>query len=206
MIGQQFGRWTVISKADINRKFPHWNCRCQCGTERAVQQANLRNGTSKSCGCLSKEISSGPHKHGHAHNGKLSKEYRAWMAMKSRCLYRSQKSFARYGGRGVTVCTSWIESFDNFLADVGLAPSEDYTIGRKNNDGNYEPGNVEWQTRNVQSRNTCYNRFLTHDGKTMVISDWAKKIGIDRRTIYSRLMRGHSVADALTTPLRSKQH
>lgn len=91
--------------------------------------------------------------HGHAARGKRSPTWNAWRAMINRCTYPSQQSYPRYGGRGITICERWRDSFENFLADVGEKPGPEYSLGRIDNDGNYEPGNVRWETVDQQIGN-----------------------------------------------------
>lgn len=210
MIREQFGRWTVISPADpppgrASYKGKWWLCRCRCGVEKPVMQMTLRSGQSRSCGCLSREKASAYCKsakrtHGHNQRGSRTKEYSAWCNMLRRCYTASSARYACYGGRGIKVCDRWRGSFNAFLADVGLAPSTRHSLGRVDNDGNYEPGNVEWQTSTAQLRNTSFNRRLTLDGCTMTLGDWAAKTGIRRQTIQMRIDRyGWSVERALST-------
>jgi hypothetical protein len=92
------------------------------------------------------------------HRATGSKEYRAWLAMRERCSCPRYQGYDRYGGRGISVCERWQDSFEAFLEDVGLAPSRQHSLGRINNDGNYEPGNVAWQTAKEQARNRAKPR------------------------------------------------
>lgn len=165
--GNKYGRLLVIREAEprIGRRF--WLTRCICGTEKEIRQEHLKNGAAQSCGCLQRERAGAAGlkrtKHGATVGkleGKQTAEYTAWQQMKNRCTNSSGPHWANYGGRGIVVCDRWLHSFENFLADVGPKPSfvgEDrarkYSLGRIDNDGNYEPGNVEWQTYTQQNNN-----------------------------------------------------
>lgn len=141
-------------------------------------------------------------RHGHTIGGKRTKEWRAWNAMIRRCKYPSMQRFNRYGGIGITVCEKWL-AFENFLKDVGFAPSENHSIGRIDNKLNYEPNNVRWETPHEQSRNKSSTRLLTLNGVTMPLCDWANKTGLSRTTITQRIdAYGWTVERALTTKKR----
>lgn len=137
----------------------------------------------------------------HGESGRrLTPEYRAYRHMIDRCCAPGTKQYHDYGGRGITVCERWRASYLAFLADVGRRPTPKHTIGRIDNDGHYCPENCEWQTREQQASNRRSNRFVTHDGVTLTIAQWAKKLGIDRSTLHWRLGRsGWPVERALTT-------
>jgi hypothetical protein len=120
-------------------------------------------------------------------------------------LNTKHKQFADYGGRGITVCDKWLNSFEDFLADVGEKPSPRLTLDRINNDGNYEPGNVAWRTRKHQQANRrkpngCHQ--ISFAGKTQSLQHWSEEIGVKRSTLSERLRSGWSVTKALTTPSR----
>ncbi len=140
-------------------------------------------------------------KHGHARKGSLTKEFVCWLNMRRRCYYQKHHRHSDYGGRGIAVCERWRNSFGNFLADMGPKPSPRHTLERIDNDGNYEPGNCRWATPKEQSNNTRRNRTLTLNGRAMHLHQWAKELGIGRRTIAARIdVYGWTVEQALTTP------
>src|SRR5262245_8753845 len=119
--GQTHGRLTVICRA-TNTKDGHvrWRCRCDCGNETIVQAIALRSGATRSCGCLLREVTGRRSKtHGHAVNRSHSVEYAAWCQMIQRCTNPNNKRWTDYGGRGITVCPEWRESFEAFFARVG---------------------------------------------------------------------------------------
>ena len=123
-----------------------------------------------------------------------------WTLMLGRCHSENYKTYHHYGGRGITVCDRWRNDFWAFVKDVGPRPSSKFTLGRIDNNKGYEPGNVEWQTYAQQHRNHRRNIFITIDGRTQVVQDWAVEKGIPAPTIYGRLVRGWSKHDAVMTP------
>jgi hypothetical protein len=110
--------------------------------------------------------------------------------MKKRCLDRDYRRFDRYGGRGITVCPEWIDSFESFLSDMGPRPSPDHSLDRRDNDGNYEPGNCRWATLKEQRRNTAANHLVTAFGETKTLAEWSESTGIERSKMAYRIKVG----------------
>lgn len=129
--------------------------------------------------------------------------YAAWQDIKRRCFNPRTPNFKDYGGRGITMHAPWRQSFAQFLADVGCCPAADLSVGRIHNDGNYEPGNVRWETEAQQHSNMRSNRWLTNAGRTLTLTQWADELGVKPALLTGRLRRGWSVERALTTPLPS---
>jgi hypothetical protein len=121
-------------------------------------------------------------------------EYNSWRAMKDRCCRKAHPHYNGYGGRGITV---EYRSFDEFYADVGDRPSENHSIDRIDNDGNYAKGNCRWATRGEQRRNSRNVRVIRHNGQEMCIKDWSVKTGISPQTIGKRLRQGWDVSRVL---------
>lgn len=185
--GQKFGKWTALSYAGKSS----WNCECECGIRRVVKTGPLLSGASRGCkGC-------GRRRHGLAD----SSEYAIWKTMKRRCLKTSDPKYPRYGGRGISVCERWTNSFPLFVEDMGLRPSSDHSIDRINNDGNYEPGNCRWATRLEQSANRSTTKLIEYMGQQVSIAEAARIAGVvDEGTAASRLERGWAVPRAVETP------
>lgn len=132
-------------------------------------------------------------------------EYKAWQAMIDRCINPKNSRFERYGGRGISVCDRWRHSFSDFYADVGQRPSSIHSLERECNDGNYEPGNVIWATKESQARNKASNVYLTFKGRRMIIADWARETGINYYTLLRRNRLGMTDEAVLTTPVHSRR-
>lgn len=144
-------------------------------------------------------------KHGHGRRGKnRSAEYRAWSAMIQRCTNKKGKHHHYYIDKGIIVCKRWRESFESFLSDIGTRPSPKHSLDRINNDGNYEPSNCRWATRQEQMLNCRRNRRLQLGGVSMTISQWAIFTGLSFDAIRHRLKRGWTVEKTLTTPTRNR--
>lgn len=159
-------------------------CRCDCGSVGIYRLYSLRNGNTRSCGCLLEE--SGPRTHG----GSDLPEYGIWCGIRRRCSNPKDAAWKHYGGRGIRVCDRWQESFSAFLEDMGHRPSEDHSIDRyPENNGDYEPGNCRWATWKEQSRNKRVNYLVEHDGETKCVAEWAEQYGVSHSILYSRLVR-----------------
>jgi hypothetical protein len=138
-------------------------------------------------------------------NGKRRPEYNTWHLMKKRCYNKNHPFYHAYGGRGISVCDRWINSFKNFFEDMGARPNATYSLDRIDNDGNYEPSNCKWSTRAEQINNTRSNIFLEHQGIRLTLGQWGKKLGINKSTLLSRLRCGWGVDKMLTTKVRKRR-
>ena len=124
------------------------------------------------------------------HGMRHTAEYNSWRAMLQRCYDTTHEAYASYGGRGIVVCDRWLESFENFIADMGRRPTRLHTVDRKDNDGNYEPGNCHWVTRTVQARNRRSSRHVTIGGERLTLAEWAERSGVCAETIAFRIKSG----------------
>lgn len=137
------------------------------------------------------------------HKKSRTPEHRTWSRMLERVDNPRSPSFATYGGRGIRVCERW-RDFLNFYADMGSRPSADYSLDRKDVNGDYTPENCRWATRKEQQRNRRVNRLITLDGLTLTLAEWAERTGILAITLAARLRTGWSVEKALTAPVRRR--
>lgn len=200
--GRKFERWTVI------RFIPDhgWLCRCECGNEKLVERQSLLLGTSRSCGCLRVEVSARKaFKHGAGVGGVLTPTYKVWRGMLNRCRNKNEPAYVDYGARGITVCQRWAD-YLNFLEDMGPRPSSKHSIERKDNNKGYEPGNCKWATAQEQANNRRSSRTITWKGKTQTLAQWERETGVDQDTLGMRLLRGWTVEDTMTKPLKGKHN
>ena len=199
--GRKFGRLLVVSFAGIlasNRRI-NWNCRCECGTEISVQAKKLTSRHTLSCGCLMREKAAERfYKHGRT----TSPEFNSWSSALGRCTNPKNKSYKNYGGRGITMCARWRDSFENFLTDMGARPSPSHSLDRISNEGNYEKENCRWATKKTQSNNRRTNKIISKDGKTLSITQWAEELGMKEFTLRARLNSGWALDDAFERKVR----
>ena len=201
--GQRFGRLTVVRKADNKNGRVAWLCVCDCGKETIVSSDKLRQGRTQSCGCLSVELTvARSTKHGMSH----TRLFKIWTAMLERCEYTKSINYQNYGGRGVTVCPEWRESFETFR-DWSLANgyAHNMSIDRLDVNGNYCPENCRWATRKEQANNKRNSRLIACNGEEHTLAQWGEKTGLSVSVIHQRLKRGWSTEKALTTPVK-KEH
>lgn len=199
-IGMRFGRLTITGIERRGKKRDiYCNCLCDCGTEKPVRLSHLVSGKIRSCNCLNQELKSQRKTHGQSRSGL----YAIWNSMISRCENPNNKFFHRYGGRGISICRRWRESFVAFAEDMGPKPEGKSLDRYPNPDGNYEPGNVRWATQSQQCQNfSTTNRVVEFHGKTMCVREWERTLGFNNGVIWRRLFyRGWSVEKALTTPV-----
>ena len=207
LTGRRFGMLTVLRRVqDRIRGWPRWLCLCDCGNEKEVASGALRNGDSVSCGCYGRQqmanrLAAGMHK---THGRSKSSVYQTWLNIRLRCHDKKNKAYPAYGGRGIRVCERWLSSFENFLADMGEKPGTDYSIDRRDNDGDYEPLNCRWATRREQCGNRRDNRYFELNGENLIMSEWARRLGTSTDTIDMRLKSGWPLEKALTQKVRGR--
>lgn len=197
LIGERFGRLVVEESAGIDSSgHTTWKCKCDCGNVKIARGSHLKRGYIQSCGCLAIDtLKENSTKHGLEH----TRLYRIWHGMLIRCHNPKSNRYHRYGGRGITVCDEWRYNLQAFY-DWALANGyrDNLTLDRKDNDGPYSPENCKWSTYKEQLNHTSVNHFVTIDGTTKTVTQWAEENGIKISTVYTRLSRGWSIERAIT--------
>lgn len=151
LTGRKFGRLTVLCRVPSVNKRTKWKCVCECGNEIEVESYNLKTGHTNSCGCWQKEATSTANR---THGQRKTRLYRIWVCMRNRCYQKNYHAFQHYGGRGITVCDEWNNSFETFR-DWAMSHgyTDNLTIDRKDNDKGYSPENCKWSTMAEQNQN-----------------------------------------------------
>ena len=189
--GDKYNKLTAVKFSHRNKKYQsYWLFKCICGKEKNICVNNVKNGGTKSCGCIKKEQdlkNLNSVKHGMTE----TKIYRTWAAMKRRCLNKNNARYKDYGGRGIKVCEEWLE-FENFFGDMGDKP-KGKSLDRIDNNGNYCKENCRWADIFTQMNNTRRNHLLTYERKTQTIAQWSEELGINSMIILYRINKGWSI-------------
>lgn len=187
MTGDKFGKLIVLSECIIKHR-KYYKCKCDCGNIKYIRSDMLKSGHTKSCGCLNK-------KHGKRH----TKLYKVYHSIKDRCYNNNDKNYPNYGKRGILMCDEWLSDFMNFYNwAMKNGYKEGLTIDRIDNDKGYSPYNCRWVDRKIQANNRRSNTYLTCNGKTQTITQWADELHINRATISMRKRKyGYSDKECL---------
>ncbi|MDR0472139.1 MAG: hypothetical protein LBH43_00460 [Treponema sp.] len=199
LTGMKVGRLTVLYYSHSNR-YAYWRCHCECGQETIVRSSHLIAGLVKSCGCVNSETGRQTIKFAQntrrTHDESRSRLHIIWTNMKQRCGNKNNVGYKDYGGRGIKICHEWENdyiSFRDWALSNGYA--DNLSIDRINNDGNYEPSNCRWASKEIQSNNQRRNVFLTYNNETKTITQWAKEFGISRTTFFRWLNQGKTIEE-----------
>jgi len=185
LIGLRFGR-LVVKKRDGKDKFGYvtWLCKCDCGNETVVRGSFLKSGTTQSCGCLKKENAL-------THGGSQTRLYRIWHGIIRRTEDSKRKEYANYGGRGISMCQEWRNDFAAFREwALNNGYSDDLSIDRIDNNGDYTPSNCRWVSKYEQANNRTDTRYLTLNGITKSVREWADETGIPYARLKKRMRLG----------------
>lgn len=197
--GTKFARYTVIEKTDQRESGAYlYRCRCECGTEKLITGTALRQGKVQSCGCLRKErqreavVKHGDYK---------SRLYKIWDGMIQRCTNPNNKKYQYYGGRGITICTEWLnnyQAFRNWAIESGYDENAEQwacTLDREDTNGEYGPNNCRWVPQSTQMNNTSRCRIVTVDGVSRNMTQWAQELGVHRSSLYKARRRGDDMVN-----------
>lgn len=194
--GQKFNMLTAIRIAQRNPL--KWECKCDCGNTCYVSSKNLIHNHQKSCGCLS-------HIGNPKHNQSYTRVYRIYAKIKRRCFVQDDPAYDRYGGRGITMCDEWknsFESFSNWAYANGY--KQEYSIDRIDNNGNYCPENCRWTDPITQGNNKRNNKYYTYNGTTKTLSEWCREKNMSYKVVWYRLSHGWDFEKAITTLVARK--
>lgn len=196
-INKKFGRLLAIGEGDKNKNRRTIKCLCDCGGIKNILPTSLRNGYTKSCGCLSIE-----HKNNFGNkyithnqtnkNSEFSSEYKIFRGIKERCYNPNNPAYKNYGGRGITLCNRWLEpngqGFINFLNDVGQRPTKKHSIDRfPDKNGNYTPDNCRWATDSEQVRNRRNTKLIEYNNEIKSLAEWCEIFNIKYHSAFYRL-------------------
>ena len=200
LTGKRFGRWTVLGRApdhvcDSGYHQIMWNCRCDCGTEKAVRGKSLRYGISKSCGCLQREELS---ERASRHGGFGTRLYAVWNSMRQRCLNPKHRAYENYGGRGITICKEWDDYsvFRDWAHSVGYqddAERGEFTLDRIDVNGNYSPDNCKFSNMREQNGNRRCSIYIVNGNESHSLAEWADILGEDYSVLWYKYKNGKEI-------------
>lgn len=200
--GQKFGRLTAIRFVEKRGQYYYWLFKCDCENERTIEKNNVKSGKQKSCGCLLKENGKKLGDKNKTHGGSNSIEFSSWCSMLNRCYNVNYKFYKDYGGRGITVCDRWKNSFENFLEDMRERQTTKYSIERIDNTGNYTPENCKWGTKLEQANNRRNNTLIIYKGKSKTLAEWCLNFNLNYEAVRSRIKyKKWDINKALETPI-----
>lgn len=196
--GEKFGRLTVLHFSQKKKGRYFWLCRCDCGNIKEACIEDLKSGNTKSCGCLRKE---NPLRM-KINNLSKTRIHKIYHNMKSRCLNEKNSRYEDYGGRGIRICVEWLGKYNGFINFYNWAMQNGYTdeltLDRIDNNGNYCPENCRWVNRKTQSRNTRRNINITINDITMCIQDWCSFYRIKAPAVFIYAKRNNvSIEESL---------
>tara|TARA_R110000824_G_C15021618_1_gene658444 strand:+ start:213 stop:800 length:588 start_codon:yes stop_codon:yes gene_type:complete len=193
----KYGRLTLVGAEGLTRD--KHECLCDCGKTVFVKLNSLRSGGTKSCGCLHSEaVSKALKKHGAAR----TTEYASWQLLKDRCHNKNNRTYSYYGGKGISVCDRWINSFENFISDMGMKPSKSHSIERIKGDLDYCPENCKWASKKEQVRNRSNTKKVKYKGVEKPLAEWCEILGLDYNNTNKRIWRGWDIDSAFNKPKR----
>lgn len=210
ILGRRFGRLVVVSDEIRREKIGKYtkyyiSVICDCGIRKEVGLGPLIRGSTSSCGCLKRDTDK-KNLDSIKHGCSKTREYKIWDAMKQRCYSPNFDAYPYYGGRGISICDQWRNSFEAFIFDMGKCPYEKGRIDRVDSNGNYEPSNCRWvATQKEQANNTRGNRFVEYMGQRKTVSQWCDELKIVPGMVALRRMHaGWDQIEAITIPIKGR--
>lgn len=195
--GQRFNRLVALEYVGSRSGRRYYRCACDCGVEIVAAVGNLRKGDTQSCGCLKSEVTASRNLiHGGAARSGKAPEYESWRGMMARCYDPKNIGYARYGGRGITVCERW-HDYAAFLEDMGAKPGPGYSLDRLDPDKGYSPQNCRWADDLEQANNKCNNRFIDIRGEVMTLAQASRRYSVNYDKLKYRIKRGDSPEAAI---------
>ena len=196
--GNRYGKLTVISFYGLDKyNNALWNCKCDCGNTKIFMGSRIANDYIQHCGCVPPNF-----KHGESNK---TKEYKTRSGMLRRCYNKNDARYYSHGARGIKVCDRWIESYENFLNDMGRAPSEKHSIDRIDNNGDYTPENCRWATIEEQANNKQRTRKVIYHGIEIPLGTLCNKLNVPIELMRGRLNNGWPIEIAVVTPKRERK-
>ena len=191
-IGQKFNRLTIIGYDGVNNDHKMLaKCKCDCGNIHIATLRDIKNGHVKSCGCLQKEIARNRFLIDNRTDERL---YTIYTNMKARCYNVDSPNYKNYGGRGIIICKEWLNDYTLFKTwSLNNGYNDDLTIDRINVNGNYEPSNCRWVDIKTQCNNKRNTIYITYNGQTHTITEWADIYHVNRKKIAYRYYKGYPV-------------
>lgn len=213
--GEVIGRLTILGVAPDRydkrgKPRKYWRCQCECGSIKEIRDDGLNGRHTLSCGCMQRERVSEVNKgrtDGLKYGDSRERIHNIWYLIKSRCEEPSSPNFHNYGGRGIHLCDEWSNGIEGYFRfkewSLNNGYSENLTIDRIDNSGNYSPENCRWVDTYVQGNNKRNNVFIEYCGKTQTLSQWARNLGVPMKSLYNRIqVLGWDIERAFNQPYR----
>jgi len=197
-IGKKFNRLLIIDIIKGLKKRTSAICKCDCGNTKEIVLSSVTLGLTKSCGCYHNEQTGNVAR---THGQSKTQIYKVWHAMIERCNDKNNHAYHKYGGRGISVCESWMH-FENFIADMGQRPFKGAQIDRIDTYGNYEPTNCRWVTSQQNNRNRRDSLYVEFEGKQILLKELAEQYRVEYKTLFARIKyHGMTVEEAIILPV-----
>lgn len=199
LVGQKFGRLTVIDRFHTNKHHTMWLCECDCGNQCVVQGTSLKRGNTTSCGCYKRENAQKLYSSVRQNDKRL---YAVWNGIKQRCRNKNNLSYHNYGGRGINICDEWADSYEAFYNwAVSAGYKKGLEIDRIDNDGDYCPSNCRFSDHTLQANNKRNVKLWTINGVSKSLAEWCREYDTDYYLVRQRVYKlKWDIEEALSKP------